>query len=126
MMFNLLKKEIVLFGLVGVLNTGINFAVYTLLVLVGVPYLLANVVGYGVGMINSYFLNKHFVFKQKEQNPTHLAKFIIVNLMTVVVHSILLYVAVTTFGFHKILSQVFVTGITFVMNFVGNKLWTFK
>ena len=62
-----LSKEFILFALVGVSNTVINFIVYTILVFFSMPYLLANVIGYGVGMINSYLLNKYFVFQKKER-----------------------------------------------------------
>ena len=66
-MRKLLSKEFILFALVGVSNTVINFIVYTILVFFSMPYLLANILGYGVGMINSYLLNKYFVFQKKEK-----------------------------------------------------------
>ncbi|MGM0876418.1 MAG: GtrA family protein [Bacillota bacterium] len=119
-------KEFFLFALVGILNTAINFFSYTFLVIFHTPYLVANLIGYGVGMANSYFLNKQFVFQQRERNPKYLVKFIFVNILTVTVHSLLLYVFVTLLGLHKIYSQGFVTCITFLLNYAGNKLWTFK
>ena len=62
-----LSKEFILFALVGVSNTVINFIVYTILVFFNMPYLIANIIGYGVGMINSYLLNKYFVFQRKRE-----------------------------------------------------------
>ena len=121
-----LSKEFILFALVGVSNTVINFIVYTILVYFSMPYLIANVIGYGVGMINSFLLNKYFVFQKKEGDSSVFIKFVFVNLITVTVHSILLYVLVSIFGWHKIYSQAFVTIITLVLNYLGNKLWTFK
>jgi putative flippase GtrA len=121
-----LSKEFILFSLVGVSNTVINFIVYTILVSFSMPYLLANVIGYGVGMINSYLLNKYFVFQKKQRDSSEFLKFVLVNIITVIVHSILLYYFVSIFGWHKIYSQAFVTMITLVINFLGNKLWTFK
>ena len=121
-----LSKEFILFSLVGVSNTVINFIVYTILVFFSMPYLLANVIGYGVGMINSYLLNKYFVFQKKQRDSSEFLKFVLVNIITVTVHSILLYCFVSIFGWHKIYSQAFVTMITLVINFLGNKLWTFK
>ena len=121
-----LSKEFILFALVGVSNTVINFIVYTILVFFSMPYLLANVIGYGVGMINSYLLNKYFVFQKKEGDSSVFLKFVLVNIITVTVHSILLYFFVSIFGWHKIYSQAFVTIITLVLNYLGNKLWTFK
>ena len=120
------SKEFILFALVGVSNTVINFIVYTILVTISMPYLLANVIGYGVGMINSYLLNKYFVFQKKEGDSSVFLKFVLVNIITVTVHSILLYLFVSIFGWHKIYSQAFVTMITLVLNYLGNKLWTFK
>ena len=121
-----LSKEFILFALVGVSNTVINFIVYTILVFFSMPYLLANIIGYGVGMINSYLLNKHFVFQKKEGDSSVFLKFVLVNIITVTVHSILLYFFVSILGWHKIYSQAFVTIITLVLNYLGNKLWTFK
>lgn len=125
-MSNKLTKEFFLFALVGVLNTIFNFLTYTFLVFFHIPYLIANVIGYGVGMANSYFLNKQFVFQKRERNHKYLFKFIVVNILTVTIHSLLLYSFVTLIGLHKIYSQVFVTCITFIINYAGNKLWTFK
>ena len=66
-MSNKLKKEFFLFAVVGVLNTLFNFLTYTFLVFFHIPYLIANIIGYGVGMANSYFLNKQFVFQRREE-----------------------------------------------------------
>lgn len=125
-MRRILSKEFILFALVGVSNTVINFIVYTILVFFNMHYLIANIIGYGVGMINSYLLNKYFVFQKKEGDSLVFIKFVLVNIITVTVHSILLYFFVSIFGWHKIYSQAFVTIITLVLNYLGNKLWTFK
>ena len=125
-MRNFLSKEFILFAIVGVSNTVINFIVYAILVFFNMPYLIANVIGYGVGMLNSYLLNKNFVFQKKEGGSSIFFKFVLINVITVTVHSILLYFFVSVFGWHKIYSQAFVTIITLVLNYLGNKLWTFK
>ena len=53
-----LLKRIAKFGLVGVLNTLIDIALFWLLYSVfGVPYLVANVLSFGAGMLNSFVMN---------------------------------------------------------------------
>lgn len=125
-MFNLFKLDFILFSFIGLFNTAIHFFVYTILVFLHVPYLLANIIGYVVGMINSYILNKHYVFGQKKHNSKYLLKFIMVNTLTLTIHSLLLYYSVSILGFNEIFSQAFVTCISLTINYTGNKLWTFK
>jgi putative flippase GtrA len=51
------------FGLVGVLNTGLDFAVFALLFYgLGWPLLAANSLGYAAGLANSYLLNSRWTF----------------------------------------------------------------
>ena len=73
------------FGLVGILNTGVDFLVFTVLNLVGVNYGLAQVVGYSSGTLNSYVFNKFWTFKNIGNNKkTHqeITQFIVVNLFS--------------------------------------------
>jgi len=52
------------FALVGVLNTGVDFAVFALLALAaGVPVLWAQVLSYGAGVVNSYIWNRRWTFQ---------------------------------------------------------------
>ncbi len=51
------------FGLVGVLNTGLDFTVFVLLFYgLGWPLLVANSLGYLTGLANSYLLNSRWTF----------------------------------------------------------------
>src|SRR6059036_2753114 len=52
------------FGIVGVSNTLLTFAVYTLLLKVfGVWYLAASAIGFGVGAVNGFLLNRRWTFR---------------------------------------------------------------
>ena len=68
------------FGLVGILNTFITIGSYMLLVYLGINYLLANVIGYILGVINSFYWNKNWVFKVSSNQRNIFMKFVIVNL----------------------------------------------
>src|SRR5258707_12718750 len=57
--------QFVKFGTVGVSNTLLTFIVYTLLLKVfGVWYLAASAIGFLVGAINGFLLNRRWTFKE--------------------------------------------------------------
>jgi putative flippase GtrA len=53
------------FGLVGVANTLLDLGVYTVLMLVGVPMVVANFISTSAGMALSFTLNRNFTFRAK-------------------------------------------------------------
>jgi putative flippase GtrA len=57
-------KRILTFAAVGVVNTGVYYALYLLLQRV-VPYLVAHVIAFVLAMIGSYFLNCRFTFRTR-------------------------------------------------------------
>ncbi|WP_325048410.1 GtrA family protein [Paenibacillus sp. CAA11] len=79
------------FGLVGVLNTAVDFIVFALLTYAGLPYLAAQCVAYSCGIANSYIVNRSWTFKAKSQRTgRELASFVLVNLGTLALVSALL------------------------------------
>ena len=115
------------FMLVGVLNgvigLGTTYAAYNLF---NVPYPLANVLGYTLGLINSFILNKKWTFQSKKDPKKEIILFLLIfgvsyslNLGSVVVSVELLHLDPN-------LAQL--VGIFFYTssNFFGNKLLTFR
>ncbi len=117
--------QLLRFILIGVLNTSLTFMVYYVLVFLKVNYLLANILAYSAGTINSYFWNRAWVFKCQKDHSELFYKFVIVNLITLLLNSSVLYVLVT-FSLGKIVSQVAATFFGIWTNFLLNKIWTFK
>jgi len=56
--------QFIKFGLVGVSNTLVNYVVYIIFFSIGVPYLIANAIGFIVSVLNAYFWGSRFVFKE--------------------------------------------------------------
>jgi putative flippase GtrA len=69
---NLLKKhaEKVRFGLVGIVNTGIDFGILFVLVALGLPIIASNFVSTSVALVFSFFANKSFTFKHEGKSTT--------------------------------------------------------
>ena len=54
------------------------------------------------------------------------SKFFIVSTLAALINLSLLYAVTEFFGIWYILSQIIATGFSLVVNFLGNKIWTFK
>lgn len=71
------------FSLVGVINTLIDFAVYSLAVLLGVPFFVANLISTSCGMAFSFFGNRSFTFHAGGQSARRqIALFLVVTLIS--------------------------------------------
>lgn len=119
-------SQFIKFSIVGASNTLISFVLYYILVKLGLHYMISNVLAYSAGVINSYILNSTWVFHANSQQGSKIIKFITVNLGALLLSSSLLYICVDFLGINKIISQVIVTLIVLLVNYAGNKLWTFK
>ena len=70
------------FGMVGVLNTLVNWVIFFILETCGVYYILANIISYSLSTIHSYLWNTLWVFKYKDKASTDTTfKFIVLNII---------------------------------------------
>jgi len=60
--------EKIRFGIVGIANTALDFAILFILVALGLDKIPANYVSTGISFIFSFFVNKSFTFKSKSGN----------------------------------------------------------
>jgi len=61
-----LSSKAVRFAAVGIANSGIDFAVFTVLVWAGIPALIANVLAWAVAVTFSYAVNSRWTFEADE------------------------------------------------------------
>ena len=123
-----LIKQFISFGLVGVLNTVISLIIYYVLIYFGCNYILANFFGFVGGVLNSYFWNSRYVFKEKKENNNKKA-FVKVTIsygISFGISTILMYVMVDMLGISKYLAPLIRLVVTVPINFVLNKKWAFK
>jgi putative flippase GtrA len=120
------KKEFIKFGIVGVSNTLITFVIYNILLKLGINYLLANVIGYICGMINGFIWSKNWVFRVSKESKMYFIKFALVNLLSLAVSTGLLMVLVKQLSLNSTIAQLITTCITVVINYLLNKIYTFK
>lgn len=115
------------FGLVGVSNTLVNWIIFFILNSIGVYYITSNIIAYLIATVNSYFWNSKWVFKYKKEESIRTSlKFILLNLIGLVLNSIILYLLVDLFNYNKMISLIIATGIIMIINYFINKVWVFK
>lgn len=136
------KKSIlqfIQFNLVGILNTAVDFSVFSLLILVGMNRFVAQPLSYSCGITNSYFWNKYWTFQAKSQiKVKEVLKFILVNLVSLGVSIVLFYLFDNIFSeipllqhrlifieMNVLLTKILATFGAMVVNFFGNKFWVF-
>ncbi|WJH34895.1 GtrA family protein [Paenibacillus sp. CC-CFT747] len=119
--------QFIKFNLVGLLNTAIDFVVFSLLVGLGVPYLASQCVSYGAGIVNSFLLNRSWTFRERQgARGAQAVRFLLLNAVTLGLSLLLLYAFKTGLGLHPMAAKVIVTIFTTLVNFAGSKLWVFR
>jgi putative flippase GtrA len=119
-------KMFLKFGTVGFFNTLITLGSYTLFIYIGINYLAANVLGYSLGVLNSFYWNKKWVFQDQTKKASVFLKFIAVNILTLAFNTFALYILVSQLGLHPVLANVFAIGSGLALNFIMNVKWTFN
>ncbi|ETI69710.1 GtrA family protein [Neobacillus vireti] len=119
-------KKFLKFGVVGIVNTLITIGSFTVFVYFGMNYIAANIIAYGLGMMNSFFLNKNWVFQAKSRRLSLVIKFMVVNFLTLGFTTICLYILVRYMDIHSSAAQIISTCIGLAINFLLNKKWTFS
>lgn len=120
-------RQFIKFNLVGLLNTALDFALFALLTWLGVYYILAQCISYGVGMLNSYALNKYWTFAQKGRlEPKQVIRFTVLNLGSLLLSLVLLALFRDQLELKLLLAKLLATVATTLVNFAGSKLWVFR
>ena len=119
-------RRMVKYAMVGVLNVAIDFALYALLVTIGVWYPLAKTMSLSVATANGYTLNRLWTFRAGPHRHIALAKYAGVQAGCLAANVTLLAVLVEIAGLDEIVAQAIALPFIAVMSFLGQRLWTFR
>lgn len=120
--------QFVKFGIVGLSNTLINYFVYFVLVKAGIYYLIASVAGFFVSVVNAYFWNSRYVFKDSTKSRPRLFLETISSyaFTGLILTNILLFALVNYFSFPVELAPIAVLLVTVPANFLINKFIVYR
>ena len=113
------------FGLVGLSGYVVNLVVYA--ALLGIGAHKAALVSFIVSAANNYWWNRHWTFSdQKGHFAQQGLRFFVVALAALAVNQLWLLVFLDWLGWGKIVSQAIAIVLVMPLNFLGNKLWSFR
>jgi putative flippase GtrA len=120
--------QLVRFAIVGGIGFVVNLAVYALCVhVLGIDYHLAAVLAWVVAVINNFALNRHWTFDARAGRAHFQAiRFLIVSLIALGVSLLLLTLFVDVLAIAKVPAQALAVAASMPLNFLGNKLWSFR
>lgn len=123
-------KSIIRFGIVGCINTAVDFITFTLLLsMFGIDKLACQVGGYSMGIINSFLLNKLWTFndkKEKTNTAAQFVKFVVTNIISLGISLVGLNILSNKLYINVYVSKVIVTLFLQIFNYVVYKVFIFK
>jgi len=120
--------QLIRFAAVGASGYIINLAVYTVLVHeAAVDYKAAAVGAFCVALANNFFWNRRWTFRARDGHAGfQAARFVAVSLFALGFNLVVLLVLVEGLSVAKVPAQAIAIASATPLNFVGNKLWSFR
>ena len=115
------------FCVVGASGYAVNLAVYTLLLKgAGLHYLVSALISFLVAVTNNYWWNRHWTFRGQRGHFAYQGmRFFAVAVLALVANLVVLRLLVAG-GVGKVLAQAIAIILVTPLNFLGNKLWSFR
>ena len=123
--------QVIRYGMVGALNTLIDFATLNILVAIwgvvsGFPLVLCNAVAFLVANLNSYFLNKKWTFA--EESGSSMKQYLFYLTLTIgglIINSLILYLIVAAFPRPTSLSPTLWVNVAKVGATAASMIWNY-
>ena len=114
---------------VGGVSFLIDFALYALLVAVGVPYLIAGVLSFVAGFIFNFFAGRFFIFaagSKEKARKKELISVLVIALIGLGLTELLLYLGVAWLGMDKRLAKIAAAILVLFWNYAARKIFVYK
>jgi len=122
--------QAVRFGMVGVLNTGVDLGSYWILTrwfpFFDDKHVLAKAISYTLGVVNSFIWNRSFTFRSPVRSLKRFILFFLINLIAVGINSGMMALALHGLNLPEWIGLVIATVITMTFNFTTSKFVVFK
>ncbi len=115
------------FCFVGVSNTAISLGIYYIFIISDPKlYIIGNIVGFVVSVLNSYFWNSRFVFKKTDEKAKTLFKTFAAYGSNLFIGTAILYIFVDVIKISEFIAPLLGLFITVPLNYFINKNWAMK
>ena len=115
------------FCVVGAIGYLINLAVYDALLHERLHYLVAATCSFLVAVTSNYTWNRHWTFREHRGHfGIQGMRFLVVSVVALGANLLVLHLLVAYGGLDKLPAQAIAIVVVTPLNFVGNKLWSFR
>lgn len=125
-----LTKEVIFYGIFGVLTTVVNFLVFYILTFIGLNENLSNIIAIILAVLFAYFTNRKFVFNSNavtfKEKLKEFYRFIVGRAFTMVVEAVGFYLLFNIISIDKLISKLLISVIVIILNFFISKFFAFK
>jgi putative flippase GtrA len=119
-------EQLVKFCAVGLVGYAVNLAVYTPLLHLGFHYLLAGTCSFLAAASSNYTWNRLWTFHDRRAGVAAQGmRFLVVSAVCLGANLLVLHVLITL-GLGELVGQAVAIVLVTPLNFVGNKLWSFR
>jgi putative flippase GtrA len=117
--------ELMRYGVVGLINAGTYLGMYSGLVLIGVPFVLAAVLAFPLPVALGYWLHEHWTFARGEPTARRLGAFLLLQAMALGGSLLLLILLVDGLGLNAILARVITTPLLPLLAYLVSRTFVF-
>ena len=119
-------KEFLLFAIIGLLMTFLNFLLLAMFIeIFSINYIISNILSYIIAVIISYFINVVITFKHniidKKKEIKNLIKYCFMKLLILCLDTICLYVLVKKLDINLYISKIILTIVFTLVSFCISK-----
>lgn len=120
-------SQFIKFAIVGVLSTLVNYAIFYILhMFFSLDYIFASAIGYIIGVITGFMINKAWTFSNHSESGKYLFKYFAIYVFSLIVSLAFLKIAVEEYKMLAIVANMLSIVVTTAINFMGTKLLVFK
>ena len=122
-------KQFGKYCVVGGIGFIINLAIFAFLVDVAhMHYMVAATISFAVAVTNNFLLNKYWTFNNPEGNGlAQASRFLVISVMSWAINLLVLHLLIADAHMSSsILAQAIAIVFVTVLNFTGNKMWSFR
>ena len=116
------------FGIVGIVSTIINYIIFLFIYkILNVYYIVSSGTGYVFGLISGYLLNRNWTFvNQVDIAKNYFVGYFFVYVVSLISSQVLLFYLVEHLFLIPIYANIYVIGLSTILNFSGTNYFVFK
>lgn len=124
---SILIRQSLRFGAVGLVNTSIGLlAIYGVIYFFNADPAIANAIGYTIGLVVSFFLNRLWTFGDTRPIPKLLPLYLLIVAIAYILNLMVVLIGTRYYGIGPYLIQLFGIGIYTTVMFLGCKWIVFR